>query len=37
MMHKLRSLLWLLCLQWPRGLYLHTRLIVMACAAVVMA
>ena len=36
-MNKLRSLLWLTLIQWPRGLYLHTRLIVVACAAVVMA
>ena len=31
------DLAWLLLIQWPRGLYLHTKLIVVACAAVVMA
>ena len=34
-MNKLISLGWLLLVQWPRGLYLHTKLIVLACAAVV--
>ena len=32
--NKLRSLLWLTLIQWPRGLYLHTKLIVLACVAV---
>ena len=35
-MNKAISIAWLLLIQWPRGLYLHTRLIVVACAAVVM-
>ena len=35
MMRKLLSVGWLLLIQWPRGLYLHTRLIFMACVAVV--
>jgi hypothetical protein len=34
-MNKLISLGWLLLVQWPRGLYLHTKLIVLACVAVV--
>jgi hypothetical protein len=32
--NKLISVAWLLCVQWPRGLYLHTKLIVLACVAV---
>jgi len=31
---KLLSIAWLLCIQWPRGLWLHTRLVVAAVAAV---
>ena len=34
-MNKLISLGWLLLVQWPRGLYLHTKLVVLACLAVV--
>ena len=34
-MNKAISIAWLLLIQWPRGLYLHTKLIVLACAAVV--
>jgi len=34
-MNKLISLGWLLLVQWPRGLYLHTKLVALACAAVV--
>ena len=34
-MNKLISLGWLLLVQWPRGLYLHTKLIALACVAVV--
>lgn len=33
-MHKLLSIGWLICVQWPRGLWLHTRLVAMACLAV---
>ena len=32
---KLLSLGWLLLVQWPRGLYLHTKLVALACLAVV--
>jgi hypothetical protein len=32
---KLLSIAWLLCVQWPRGLYLHTKLVALAIAAVV--
>ena len=32
-MNKLISLGWLLLVQWPRGLYLHTTLVALACAA----
>jgi hypothetical protein len=34
-MNKLISLGWLLLVQWPRGLYLHTKLVALAVAAVV--
>jgi hypothetical protein len=34
-MNKLISLGWLLLVQWPRGLYLHTKLVLLACVAVV--
>lgn len=34
-MRKLFSLGWLLLWMWPRGLYLHTKLVVLACLAVV--
>ncbi len=34
-MNKLISLGWLLLVQWPKGLYLHTRLVIAAVAAVV--
>jgi hypothetical protein len=33
--NKLLSIGWLLCVQWPRGLYLHTKLVALAIAAVV--
>jgi hypothetical protein len=33
--NKLLSMAWLLCVQWPRGLYLHTKLVALAIAAVV--
>ena len=33
-MNKLLSIGWLLCVQWPRGLWLHTRLVLAACVAV---
>jgi len=33
--NKLISLGWLLLVQWPRGLYLHTKLVALAVAAVV--
>ena len=32
---KALSIAWLLLIQWPRGLYLHTKLVVLAVAAVV--
>jgi hypothetical protein len=32
---KLLSIAWLLLIQWPKGLYLHTRLVIAAVAAVV--
>jgi hypothetical protein len=32
--NKLLSIGWLL-IQWPRGLYLHTKLVALACVAVV--
>ena len=35
MTRKLLSIAWLLCVQWPRGLYLHTKLVALAVAAVV--
>jgi len=31
---KALSVLWLLLVQWPRGLWLHTRLVLAACVAV---
>lgn len=34
-MNKAVSVAWLLCVQWPRGLYLHTKLVLLACLAVV--
>ena len=34
-MSKLLTVVWLLCVQWPRGLYLHTKLVALACLAVV--
>ena len=34
-MSKLLSIGWLLLIQWPKGLYLHTKLVLMACVAVV--
>ena len=34
MTRKLLSIAWLLCVQWPRGLWLHTRLVAMAILAV---
>ena len=34
-MNKLISVAWLLLIQWPKGLYLHTKLVLMACVAVV--
>ena len=34
-MNKLLSIGWLLCVQWPRGLYLHTKLVALAIVAVV--
>ena len=33
--NKLLSICWLLLIQWPRGLYLHTKLVALAVAAVV--
>lgn len=35
MTRKLLSIAWLLCVQWPRGLWLHTKLVALAIAAVV--
>ena len=34
-MNKLLSIAWLVFIQWPRGLYLHTKLVALAVAAVV--
>ena len=34
-LNKLASVGWLLLVMWPRGLYLHTKLVVMARLAVV--
>ena len=34
-LNKLASVGWLLLVMWLRGLYLHTKLVVMACLAVV--
>ena len=31
------SIAWLLLVQWPKGLYLHTRLVLAACLAVLVA
>jgi len=33
-MNKAISIAWLLLIQWPKGLYLHTKLVLMACVAV---
>jgi hypothetical protein len=33
--NKLISVAWLLLIQWPRGLYLHTKLVALAIVAVV--
>jgi len=33
--NKALSIAWLLLIQWPRGLYLHTKLVALAVAAVV--
>jgi hypothetical protein len=35
--NKLLSIAWLLLIQWPRGLYLHTKLVVMALLAVLVS
>lgn len=32
---KALAIAWLLLIQWPKGLYLHTKLVLMACVAVV--
>lgn len=32
---KALSICWLILIQWPRGLWLHTRLVLAAVAAVV--
>jgi len=32
--NKLLSIAWLVFVQWPRGLWLHTRLVIAAVAAV---
>ena len=34
-LNKLASVGWLLLVMWPRGLYLHTKLVALAIAAVV--
>jgi len=34
-MSKLLSICWLIFVQWPRGLWLHTKLVALACVAVV--
>ena len=34
-MNKAVSVAWLLLIQWPRGLYLHTKLVALACVAVI--
>jgi hypothetical protein len=36
-MRKLLSICWLILVQWPRGLWLHTRLVLAACLAVLVA
>jgi hypothetical protein len=36
MMRKLLSICWILW-QWPKGIYLHTKLVVMALLAVVVS
>ena len=36
-MNKALSIGWLLLIQWPRGLWLHTRLVLAACLAVLVA
>ena len=33
-MSKLLAVVWPLCVQWPRSLYLHTKLVALACLAV---
>jgi hypothetical protein len=33
--NKLLSICWLVFVQWPRGLYLHTKLVALACVAVI--
>ena len=33
--NKLLSVAWLILVQWPRGLWLHTKLVALACVAVV--
>ena len=35
MLQSVISMAWLLLIQWPRGLYLHTKLVALACLAVV--
>jgi len=35
--NKALSIGWLLLVQWPKGLYLHTRLVLAACVAVLVA
>ncbi len=32
---RLFTVAWLLFVQWPKGLYLHTKLVALACLAVV--
>ena len=34
-MNKAVSVAWLLLIQWPRGLYLYTKLVALACVAVI--
>jgi len=35
--NKLLSICWLILVQWPYGLWLHTRLVLAACLAVLVA
>ena len=35
MARRLFTVAWLLLIQWPKGLYLHTKLVALAIAAVV--